>query len=89
MATVTAAQKADLALKGVFDGNCNVESCQRSIAGENFYNTSTSAYYCRQCAREINRWSRRDEGKTICVPVTDPNDKPPFPIEPNFPARID
>ncbi|AMB48311.1 hypothetical protein [Methylobacterium sp. AMS5] len=66
-------------LKGIFDGNCNVTRCQRVIKGENWFNTSTRAYYCGTCAREINRWSQRDEGKVICVEVTDPNDKPPFP----------
>jgi hypothetical protein len=75
----TATTVPNPALKGVFDGNCNIEDCQQPIAGNNWYNTSTRAYYCTKCARQINYWSMRDERKTICVAVTDPNTRPPFP----------
>lgn len=53
-------------LKGQKDGNCNVTACQRP--GAYWWNTSTRAYYCTSCAREINRWSQHDEGYDICWP---------------------
>lgn len=42
----------DPALKGKLNGNCNREACQRP--GATWFNTSTRAYYCRRCARDIN-----------------------------------
>lgn len=42
--------KAD---KGLLNGSCNREACQRP--GANFYNHSTMKHYCRYCAIEINR----------------------------------
>lgn len=52
--------------KGIKGGNCNVTACQRP--GAAWWNTSTRCYYCTACAREINRWSRHDEGYDICYP---------------------
>lgn len=61
------AKKVEMAaLKGKQGGNCNVTACQRP--GATWWNTSTRAYYCPHCAREINRWSRHDEGYEICFP---------------------
>jgi len=39
-------------LKGVKNGNCNVTACQRP--GATYYNKSTQAYYCADCAEAIN-----------------------------------
>lgn len=72
-------------LKGQFDGNCNRTACQTLIAGANFWNTSTRAYYCGQCARDINHWSRRDDNQIICLPVTDPVDQPRYGSERGVP----
>lgn len=72
---------ADPALKGQFDGNCNRTACQASIQGRNYWNSSTRAYYCGTCARDINYWSNRDEGIIICTAVSTADDQPPFPYE--------
>lgn len=40
-------------LKGKLNGNCNREACQAPNAV--WWNTSTRAYYCGRCARDINR----------------------------------
>lgn len=75
---------ADEALKGKFDGNCNRTACQKPIKGNNWFNTSTRAYYCEHCSEGyhmINWWAKRDDGIVICIKVTDPNDKPPFPYK--------
>ncbi len=61
-----ASAKAKATLKGKQDGNCNVTACQKP--GATWWNTSTRAYYCLSCARDINYWSRRDEGYDICYP---------------------
>ena len=69
-------------LKGKFDGNCNRTACQKPIKGNNWWNSSTEAYYCEDCSEGhhgINYWSRRDEGITICTHVTSPTDRPAFP----------
>lgn len=60
------AEKNRAALKGKQNGNCNVTACQRP--GATWWNTSTRAYYCANCASEINRWSKHDEGFSICYP---------------------
>lgn len=65
--------------KGKFDGNCNRTACQKPIAGENWFNTSTRAYYCTTCARQINREALRFDGVEILVHVTSPDEQPPFP----------
>ena len=38
--------------KGLLGGSCNVTACQRP--GAFMYNKSTKAYYCHDCATEIN-----------------------------------
>lgn len=68
--------------KGKFDGNCNREACQKTIKGNNWWNSSTRAYYCEECANGyhgINFWSRKDDGIIICTKVTDPTDRPNYP----------
>ena len=65
--------------KGMYDGNCNRTACQVSIAGDNWFNTSTRAYYCRRCAHLFNTDSLRFDGIRICVAVEDPETRPPFP----------
>lgn len=67
--------------KGKFDGNCNRTACQVPIAGENWFNTSTRAYYCTACARSINQSALRFDGVEICVAVDSPDHQPPFPWE--------
>jgi len=68
-------------LKGKKGGNCNVTRCQtfRSLCPDRigWYNHSTRAYYCRHCARDINRANHRDAmerfGHELCTlePVED------------------
>jgi|VirMetMinimDraft_7_1064189.scaffolds.fasta_scaffold00089_28 hypothetical protein len=73
-----------MSTKGVFDGNCNRTDCQKPIKGNNWWNSSTRAYYCEACAEGhhgINYWSRRDDGITICTKVTSPEDRPAFPYQ--------
>ena len=57
--------KAD---KGRKNGSCNRTACQK--AGANYYNKSTMAYYCKQCADSIN-WEggRKDTMKLYGVPL--------------------
>jgi len=43
---------SDNKLKGIKNGNCNVTACQKP--GATFYNKSTEAYYCADCAEQIN-----------------------------------
>jgi hypothetical protein len=50
---------------GTFGGPCNVRACRK--AGATWWNTSTLAYYCGDCAWHINFWSYRDHAKTLCV----------------------
>jgi len=38
--------------KGKKSGRCNVTACQKP--GANYFNKSTRAYYCEDCAQEIN-----------------------------------
>jgi len=44
---------------------CYRTACQKP--GADFWNASTHKYYCVDCARDINFWSRRDVGFDICV----------------------
>ncbi len=67
--------------KGLFDGSCNRTDCQIPIAGGNWFNTSTRAYYCGGCAAMINRESSRFDGVVICVSVETEDDKPAFPYD--------
>ena len=57
--------KAD---KGHKNGSCNRAACQK--AGANYYNKSTMAYCCKQCADLIN-WEggRKDTMKLYGVPL--------------------
>lgn len=71
--------KAD---KGLQNGSCNLTACQK--AGANYFNKSTMAYYCKECADEIN-WigGRKDTMRLYGVPLlceyVDPN---PSKLEP-------
>lgn len=58
-------EKAD---KGHFGGSCNRTACQAPNA--QWFNTSTRAYYCTPCARDINRWALHDAGFEICFPTS-------------------
>jgi hypothetical protein len=40
--------------KGHYNGSCNREACQK--AGAIWYNRSTRAYYCAECAMSINSY---------------------------------
>lgn len=39
--------------KGLKNGSCNVTACQRPNSAV-YFNKSTRAYYCKQCAEQIN-----------------------------------
>jgi hypothetical protein len=40
-------------MKGQFNGNCNITSCQKP--GANWFNHSTRAYYCSSCGNRLNK----------------------------------
>lgn len=52
--------KAD---KGLRNGSCNRTACQ--VSGATYLNSGTHAYYCRACARLINRNCPADQ--PLCV----------------------
>lgn len=54
--------------KGKLNGACNRTDCQRP--GATWFNTSTRAYYCEGCAREITNFTKRADGFHICFPST-------------------
>jgi len=54
--------------KGKWNGSCNRSACQRP--GATWFNTSTRAYYCEPCARDISRFAKRADGFHICFPTT-------------------
>lgn len=56
-----AASIADIAAskKGMKDGNCNREACQKP--GATWYNRGSYRYYCAACAKAINSYCARDE----------------------------
>jgi len=47
------------ALKGIKGGNCNRTACQKP--GARYFNKSTLAYYCRECAEAINKSQDEDD----------------------------
>lgn len=53
--------------KGKLNGRCNRTACQRP--GATWFNTSTRAYYCAACARDITRFTKRADGFHICFPT--------------------
>lgn len=64
--------KPDPALKGVKNGNCNMTRCQRP--GATWYNHGSHAYYCEDCAWELNhdgfnkRHAMEMFGHPLCTP---------------------
>jgi hypothetical protein len=56
-------------MKGLFNGNCNRTACQKPEA--TWYNHSTKAYYCAECANLINLHNRPDAmrlfGHDLCT----------------------
>lgn len=54
--------------KGHLNGCCNRSACLKP--GAAFWNTSTEAYYCADCARDITDFAKRVDGFHICFPTT-------------------
>lgn len=64
--------------KGQKNGSCNRTACQKPLV-RNWFNRSTRAYYCSNCAHELNRanpprmcvgWlspKELERGDTLCV----------------------
>lgn len=50
--------------KGLLNGRCNRTACQQP--GATYFNTSTRAYYCEPCARDITDFTKRVDGFHIC-----------------------
>lgn len=61
----------DPKLKGQRGGNCNRTACQ--LAPAPYYNPYTHAFYCKTCARELNRVWEGDPimTKSCYVPAQD------------------
>ena len=57
----------DNADKGLLNGSCNREACQKP--GATYYNIWTHAHYCKACASKIN-WNEK-----ICFEVTSEKDE--------------
>lgn len=59
----------DNPLKGIMDGKCNRHVCQKEIDDRvgQYYNFSTRAWYCKECADKINYWSLQDAGYRVCL----------------------
>jgi hypothetical protein len=53
--------------KGELNGLCNRTACQKP--GASWYNSSTRAYYCGDCAEKINHYSKNDHGVILCRKV--------------------
>ena len=51
-------------MKGDKNGICNRFHCTKTPAV--YFNISTSKYYCKDCAEEINYFSKNDHGIIIC-----------------------
>lgn len=49
-------------VKGQFRGRCNVTACQKP--GADYWNLSTRAWYCRDCADKINY----NPAEIVCIP---------------------
>jgi hypothetical protein len=64
-------------MKGLFNGNCNRTACQKPEA--TWYNHSTQAYYCAECANLINFHNRLDAmrlfGHDLCTEGENKEDK--------------
>lgn len=60
--------------KGVFNGKCNITSCQKPNSAT-WYNHSTRKYYCHSCANRLNNdeFNKRDAmrlfGHDLCTEV--------------------
>ncbi len=62
--------------KGLFGGECYRASCNNKEA--NFFNKSTSMYYCEECAVKINHENERDSMRLYGTPYLcskDPYDR--------------
>lgn len=59
--------------KGLLNGSCNREACQKP--GATWYNKSTQKHYCEECATLLNRVNRVDAIRIgihpLCVNVTE------------------
>lgn len=53
--------------KGLKNGSCNRSVCL--APGALYYNSSTRAYYCKECAYQINKWYLIDNPTKIGVDV--------------------
>jgi hypothetical protein len=64
-------ERSQAALKGALGGLCNRAACQ--APGARYYNHSTRAHYCDQCAAILNRENRDDAmrlyGHELCTEV--------------------
>ena len=49
-------------VKGQYRGHCNVTACQKP--GADYWNLSTRAWYCRECADKINY----NPAEIVCIP---------------------
>jgi hypothetical protein len=50
---------------GAKGGLCYRTACR--LPGATWYNSSTRAYYCADCARQINEFSERVDGYALCA----------------------
>jgi len=60
--TAYTTKSPDPALKGMWNGNCNITSCQKP--GATWWNIYRRRYYCARCAFEINY----NPNEIVCVP---------------------
>lgn len=63
----TREQQAHADLKGKYMGNCNITACQQP--GATWWNRGSMAWYCRSCAKDINRFPVEGMGK-LCMDRT-------------------
>lgn len=67
------ARDRETAAAGLVKGEtaCNRRACQSPLKiGERWWNTSTRAYYCKNCALRIN------ECGTLCIPENERHEEP-------------